>query len=374
MAVSVINEVIKEIKVDKEKIVAIVSEVPQIHQIEVFRDKIIEVLKMVEVNQINNVFTKELQIVDRLERTDVPVFSTVEKFIEIPQMNEKLVERIVIMPQVVEVLKYVHEIAESSSALGLLAPDQAALEGKLRDLASKVTGQSEQVLTELRKLKGAQPNLRGVVDKLEGYLVDLNRLTSSQRILTVPTEKIVDRVVNHPVLVPTQDSNSLRNELALSLLVEKLILELKRIKKEQPGLKFSLDEDILLMFFGDLGGQFGNINADLQSSLRKFNDTMGVKFNALGSNWSNSHELMLSTILQERFVLGNLIKSANEEVEKVKGLADRRQEALRKYKQANSTFKEKYNGLEVTINDLLGRVQGDRNVTDLSGRVRSVLG
>lgn len=168
---------------------------------------------------------------DRFEKKDVPVFSTIEKFIEIPQVNEKVVERIVIMPQVVEVLKYVHELAESGTTLGLLSADQAAMEGRLRDLSTRVTGQSEQLLGELRKLKGSQPSLRGVIDSLEGYLVELNRLTSSQRILTVPTDRIVEKVVNNPVVVPTQDSASLRNELALSILVEKLILEFKRLLK-----------------------------------------------------------------------------------------------------------------------------------------------
>lgn len=106
----------------------------------------------------------------------------------------------------------------------MLSGEQAVLEGRLRELSGKVTGQGEQLLAELRRLKGSQPNLRGVVDSLEGYIVDLNRLTSSQRILTVPTDRIVDRVVSTPVVVPTQDSASIRNELALSLLVEKLIL------------------------------------------------------------------------------------------------------------------------------------------------------
>jgi hypothetical protein len=35
-----------------------------------------------------------------------------EKIVEVPHIIEKIVEKIVIMPQIVEVLKYVHEIAE----------------------------------------------------------------------------------------------------------------------------------------------------------------------------------------------------------------------------------------------------------------------
>jgi hypothetical protein len=38
-------------------------------------------------------------------------------------------------------------------------------------------------------------------------------------------------------------------ELTLSLLVEKLILELKKIKKTNPSLNFDLEDDIKLIFF-----------------------------------------------------------------------------------------------------------------------------
>jgi hypothetical protein len=96
----------------------------------------------------------------------VPIFSTVEKFIEIPQVNEKIVERIVIMPQVVEVLKYVHELAESNSTLGLLGPEQAEMEGRLRELSGRMTNDSEKLLVELRRLRNSQPSLKNAIDLL----------------------------------------------------------------------------------------------------------------------------------------------------------------------------------------------------------------
>lgn len=43
------------------------------------------------------------------------------------------------------------------------------------------------------------------------------------------------------VLVPTHDSVTIRKELSLSLLVEKLILEIKRIKKDNPNVNLNLD-------------------------------------------------------------------------------------------------------------------------------------
>jgi hypothetical protein len=65
---------------------------------------------------------------------------------------------------------------------------------------------------------------------------------SFQRIVQVEKEKVVEVEVNKAVLVPTRDSVSIRNDLSLTLLVEKLITELKRIQTENKGINFKLDE------------------------------------------------------------------------------------------------------------------------------------
>lgn len=65
---------------------------------------------------------------------------------------------------------------------------------------------------------------------------------SFQRIVQVEKEKFVEVEVDRAVLVPTRDSVSIRNDLSLTLLVEKLITELKRIQSENKGINFKLDE------------------------------------------------------------------------------------------------------------------------------------
>ena len=57
-------------------------------------------------------------------------------------------------------------------------------------------------------------------------MIDFDKLASVQRIIAVPTEKIVEKEVDRAVLVPTKDSEIIRNELAMSVLIEKLILEI----------------------------------------------------------------------------------------------------------------------------------------------------
>jgi hypothetical protein len=53
------------------------------------------------------------------------------------------------------------------------------------------------------------------------------------------------------------------------------------------------------------------------------------KLGGLGGNWTSDHELMLLTILEERFAMGNLIKQANTEIERSREISDSRASALR---------------------------------------------
>jgi hypothetical protein len=63
-----------------------------------------------------------------------------------------------------------------------------------------------------------------------------------QRIVQVEREKVVEVEVNKAVLVPTRDSVSIKSDLSLTILVEKLITELKRIQTENKGVNLKLDE------------------------------------------------------------------------------------------------------------------------------------
>ena len=108
------------------------------------------------------------------------------------------------------------------------------------------------VLVELRRLRSSQPALAGQIELLERYLNDFDRLAAVQRIVQVEKEKVVEKLMSKPVLVPTQDSESLRSELALALLVEKLIAEIKRIKKDNPNVNFKLDNEVGLIFFPEV--------------------------------------------------------------------------------------------------------------------------
>lgn len=324
------EEVIKEVPVEIEKIVQINSKDVDIQEVQVVKEKVVEIPKVVEIVKTQNFVQNELQIVDRFEQTSVPVYSTVEKIVEVPQILEKIVERVVIMPQIVEVLKYVHEVCETESLGCAVSVDVQAQEAKYQQLYINSKQQLEVLLVELRKLRTQQPQFKITIDLLEKFLIDFDKLAAVQKIIAVPTEKIVEKEVDRAVLVPTKDSEIIKNELAMSILIEKLILEIKNIKKANPSVQLNLDDDVLMVFFTELYGQ-QNVKApaEFTKNLKEYTQSAISKFTQMGGNWTYDHELMLNTILQERFAMANLVKQANIEIEKAKAISDKRAVALK---------------------------------------------
>lgn len=91
-------------------------------------------------------------------------------------------------------------------------------------------------------------------------------------------------------MVPTKDSSTVRNELALSMLVEKLIMEIKRIKGQHRDVNLQLDEDVNLLFFSELHDkQNVKISADFQDNLKRYTQEAIHKLTAMGGNWTHDH-------------------------------------------------------------------------------------
>ena len=220
--------------------------------------------------------------------------------------------------------------------------------------------QIEVLLIELRKLRTQHIEFKFVIDLLERFLIDFDKLAAVQRIIAVPTEKIVEKEVDRAVLVPTKDSEIIRNELALSVLIEKLILEIKRIKKENSSLKLNLDDDVLLVFFTELYDQQFKSQTSFSQSLKEYTQTAVSKFTQMGGNWTYDHELMLNTILEERFAMANLVKQANLEIEKVKTISDKRAVALREKETQFLQISKQLSEFHKVVGDLYQTTEGKR--------------
>ena len=373
--VHTIEQVFIEVPVIQEKIVQVATTRVDKQAVETVREIVTEVSKLVNTENVINRIETEIQIVDRVEKRDVPVYTTVEKIVEVPQILEKIVERIVILPQVVEILKYVHEISESED-LGLaVGVDVSEQERRYKELYGVSRKQLDALLVELRRLRSSQPALAGHIDLLERYLTDFDRLAALQRIVPVDRERIVEKDVTRSVLVPVKDSESIRSELALSLLVEKLVTELKRVKKDNPNVNLQLDNELGLIFFPEFFDKVkAPVAADFTNSLRDYTQKSVAKLQNLGGNWTNDHELMIYTILQERFSIANLVLQANSELEKARSISDARAQSLHelenKFLQTSKLLADTDRDLAALIsqnpsladNVVLKRLQGNLNL------------
>lgn len=97
------------------------------------------------------------------------------------------------MPQIVEVLKYVHEIYEEETLGVALTGDVQVAEVKYREVYGNAKKQLEILLIELRKLKTSNPGLRANIEIIEKFLLEFDRLAAAQRIVTVNKEKVVEK-------------------------------------------------------------------------------------------------------------------------------------------------------------------------------------
>jgi hypothetical protein len=164
-----------------------------------------------------------------------------------------------------------------------------------------------------------------------------------KELLQLTEKRVVEKEVSKGVLVPV---NNIRNELAMSLLVEKLIIEIKRIKKENPNVRLNLDDEIGLIFFTEVfDKQNVNLSGDFQANLKKYTEEAIRRFTKNGGKWTTDHEVMLNTVLAERFAMASAIKYANEEIEKAKAVAELKGAALREKE-------TQFQSLSKTVQDL----------------------
>ena len=148
------------------------------------------------------------------------------------------------------------------------------------------------------------------------------------------------------------------------MLVEKLILELKKIKKANPSLNIDLEDDIKMIFFSELDSYPKGADENFNRRLKEFSDSIYRKFESLG-HWSNEHQLMLNTFLQERFMMANLVKNANSEIQKVRSIELDQEERLR-------NFQSEFKGIKEMVMQFKG-VRGGESL-EINSLVEGVLG
>lgn len=132
------------------------------------------------------------------------------------------------------------------------------------------------------------------------------------------------------------------------MLVEKLILELKRIKRDNPSVALQLEDDVRLIFFSEFDSANLSLDTELSHKLKSFADTVNRKFESLGP-WSQEHQLMLNSFLQERFLMANVVKSANAEIEKTRNSTISSIDSLRRTEAALESYRGLFGKLRTSM-------------------------
>lgn len=69
-----------------------------------------------------------------------------------------------------------------------------------------------------------------------------------------------------------------------------MILEIKRIKKENPNVRLSLDDEMALIFFTELSDKANvNLSGDFQSNLKRYTEEAIRRFTKNGGKWTTDH-------------------------------------------------------------------------------------
>ncbi len=99
------------------------------------------------------------------------------------------------MPQIVEVLKYVHEITEKEELGVAVGLDVATHEQRLKILSKDIKVNFDLLLTELRKLLKSNPGFKIQIELIERFLLQLEDFILYPKIFQIPREKIVEKIV-----------------------------------------------------------------------------------------------------------------------------------------------------------------------------------
>lgn len=140
---------------------------------------------------------------------------------------ERLVEKIVLMPQIVEVVRNIHHISEVGRlgvAIGVDATEQTE---KFQGISVELRKGLAELLATFRTNVGRQPDLRALITIIEKHLKIVDEWVKFPKLVEVPHEIIKEVEKERVVLVPTADKDK---EAALSYILEKLVNELRRVR------------------------------------------------------------------------------------------------------------------------------------------------
>lgn len=112
-----------------------------------------------------------------------------------------------------------------------------------------------------------------------------------------------DRVVR----IPVSSAQDEKRNLASAVLIDKLIIELRKMKKANPSYKMELDQDIMEIFGSQLNPISSEHGNNYNKLLDEYSNAIHSRFSSAG-NWTPDHQQMLKEFINDRFELAYLSK------------------------------------------------------------------
>lgn len=102
------------------------------------------------------------------------------------------------------------------------------------------------------------------------------------------------------VKVPVRSSDDERRGLASAVLIDKLVMEIKKLRQTNPNPSYRIDQD-LIQIFGEqldpISSKYGN---NYNQLLDEYSKSIYSRFNMHGT-WTLDHQRMLREFIDERF-------------------------------------------------------------------------
>lgn len=213
---------------------------------------------------------------------------------EVPYVLEKIVEKITVMPQIVEVLKYVHEIAEEDNINVLCDLDVEVTQYK--EMSVALEREMPTFLEELRKLKSSGQS-SGRIDFIERYISEFRRYLAHPKLFE-KIKEIKSEPQKEIVRVSAKTAQQSKEELSRAILIEQLLAALRKIGVENRNINLNnyLDPEVMDMFSVDFSGSVSKVGSNVNNSLRKFQSSVESKFSRL-DGWGSDHNVMLKSFI-----------------------------------------------------------------------------
>ena len=171
-----------EVEICREKLKEVVSQVKEFLTTEVVRELHSEVAVHSPPEQI---------VVRAPAQIKVETITESQRQVEIQdRIVERLVEKIVLMPQIVEVVRNIHHISEVGRLGVAIGVDSTEQTEKFQGISTELRKGLAELLATFRTNVGRQPDLRALITIIEKHLKLVDEWVRFPKLVEVPHEVI----------------------------------------------------------------------------------------------------------------------------------------------------------------------------------------